>query len=108
MLSCYDYSYNHTMQRLTLDPYMFEVLMRDLTGHDRQPAAFLVYAMLWWREVRGESPSVSLQQLADLTGLSKSGVQAALRTLMRRRLVRADRFTPTSVPEYTVLRPWAR
>ncbi len=93
---------------LLLDPYVFDVLMRDLTGHDRRPAAFLVYLMLWWKQAHDEEMWFSLQQLADATGLSKSAVQDSVRLLVRRRLIRADRFTPTSVPRYTVLRPWSR
>lgn len=96
------------MQRLTLDPYVFDVLMRHLTGHDRRPSAFLVYLMLWWKEARGETMALSLQQLADATGLSKSAVQDALRLLTRRQLVRARRHSPTAVPEYVLLRPWMR
>ena len=96
------------VQRLPLDPYVLDVLMRDLTGHDHRPSAFLVYLMLWWREARGYEMTLSLQQLADATGLSKSAVQGALRHLTRRHLVRANRLTPTAVPEYTLLRPWRR
>jgi hypothetical protein len=32
-------------RQLALDPYLTNVLMRDLVGHDRLPSAFLVY--LW-------------------------------------------------------------
>jgi len=35
-------------------------------------------------------------------------VQGAIRTLTRRRLIRATRAAVTAVPEYTVLRPWRR
>jgi len=93
---------------LLLDPYVFNVLMPDLTGHDRRPAAFIVYLALWWRSAHGEDMQLSLQQFADATGLSKSAVQASIRLLVRRRLVRAERDLPTSVPRYTLLRPWAR
>ena len=93
---------------LLLDPYVFHVLMRELAGHDRRPAAFLVYLMLWWKSAHEEDMQLSLQQLADATGLSKSAVQASLRLLARRRLLRADRDSPTSVPRYTLLRPWVR
>ena len=96
------------MQRLALDPYVFDALMRDLAGHDRRPSAFLVYLMLWWRQARGYDMTLSLQQLADATGLSKSAVQGALRHLTRRQLVRAYRATPTAIPQYTLLRPWRR
>jgi hypothetical protein len=46
--------------------------------------------------------------MVDATGLSKSAVQAAIRALSRRRLIRGTRQTATAVPEYTVLRPWRR
>lgn len=93
---------------LRLDPYVFDVLMRDLTGHDRRPAAFIVYLALWWRQAHDEDMRLSLQQLADATGLSKSAVQDSVRLLTRRRLLRAERDTATAVPRYALLRPWAR
>jgi DNA-binding GntR family transcriptional regulator len=49
-----------------------------------------------------------LSRLAVDTGLSKTAIQRALRTLKRRRLVRVERASPTAVPLYTPLRPWAR
>ena len=36
-------------QPVTLDPYILDVLMRDLVGHDHTPSAFLVYLWLWGR-----------------------------------------------------------
>jgi hypothetical protein len=42
------------------------------------------------------------------TGLSKSAVQRGIRTLLRRRLLRVEKSSPTSIPSYTVLRPWRR
>jgi hypothetical protein len=35
------------MSTLALDPYVVDVLLPDLVGHDRSPAAFLVYIYLW-------------------------------------------------------------
>ena len=93
-----------------LDPYIADVLMRDLTGHDRSPSAFIVYLWLW-RKSRGEGRDrigASLQTIADRTGLSKSAVQAAIRHLTRRQLVEAERDGPTAAPIYTVLEPWRR
>jgi DNA-binding IclR family transcriptional regulator len=46
--------------------------------------------------------------MAAATGLSKSTVQGAIRTLTRRRLVRATRESATAVPAYAVLRPWRK
>lgn len=95
---------------LPLDPYIADVLMRDLVGHDRRPAAFIVYLWLW-RMSRGENRArigASLQTLATGTGLSKSAVQAAVRHLTRRRLVTATRTGPTEAPTYAVHEPWRR
>lgn len=95
---------------LKLEVYVVDVLLRDLVGHDRSPAAFLVYLSLYsltYAAMR-RSTRLSLKQLAERTGLSKSAVQAALRILLRRELVRAHHASVTAVPEYFVLRPWAR
>jgi DNA-binding MarR family transcriptional regulator len=95
-------------RELRLDPYVTDVLMRDLVGHDRAPSAFLVYLWLW-RMSRGEGRErvgASLQTIATQTGLSKSAVQAAVRRLRRRRLVSATRASATAAPVYQVLQPW--
>jgi hypothetical protein len=93
-----------------VDSYVVETLMPDLIGHDRRPSAFAVYLYLWRRTGgrQSRSAALSLKAIAEGTGLSKRAVQAALRTLVRRRLVSVRRGGPTAVPEYTVLRPWAR
>jgi hypothetical protein len=98
------------MQHIFVDEYVLDVLMPDLTGHDRSPGAFLVYLALWTELYRREERriAVSLQQLAERTGLSKSAVQAAVRVLKRRGLVAVTKATPTSVPEYTLVRHWLR
>src|SRR5262252_6352727 len=74
-----------TMQRVTIDPYVTDVLMPDLVGHDRRPAAFLVYLYLLRhaQQRARDSLTVSLQTIASKTGLSKSCVQGALRHLKR-------------------------
>jgi hypothetical protein len=103
--------------RLTVDRYVVETLMPDLVGHDKQPSAFLVFLYLWSRTVtapttrkgrRGRWTTASLQQIAVDTGLSKSAVQQAVRTLKRRQLVRTQLTSPTSPPEYEVYAPWRR
>jgi DNA-binding MarR family transcriptional regulator len=97
-------------ETVPLDPYIADVLMRDLTGHDRSPSAFLVYLWLW-RKSRGEGRErigASLQTIADQTGLSKSAVQSAVRHLARRQLIETKRDAPTSAPVYRVLEPWRR
>ena len=98
------------MQRLALDLYVTDVLMRDLVGHDRMPSAFIVYLWLW-RASRGEGRAragASLQSLATRTGLSKSAVQKAVRRLADRGLVTAARARATDAPVYEVHEPWLR
>lgn len=91
-----------------IDDYVLDVLMRDLVGHDRQPAAFLVYLHLYreaerqkWKQV-----SASLRMIAEGTGLSKSAVQVALERLRRRELIRSKSEHATALPQHRVLRPW--
>jgi hypothetical protein len=96
------------MQRLSLDSYVVDVLMPDLVGHDRRPAAFLVYLFLL-RHSRPDpraSVAVSLQTIATKTGLSKSCVQQSVRHLLRRRLLDASLKATVSAPARRVLRPW--
>ncbi|MGD1090557.1 MAG: helix-turn-helix domain-containing protein [Bryobacteraceae bacterium] len=98
------------MAEITIDSYVFDVLMRDLIGHDKSPSAFLVYLHIWSQTFgKGqESAALSHQRMAESTGLSKSAVQGAVRILCRRRLLRAHKPTVTSTPQYTVQRPWRR
>jgi hypothetical protein len=93
---------------IPIDDYVLDVLLRDLVGHDRQPAAFLVYLHLYGRAVRlrWKPVGASLRDIADETGLSKSAVQAALLTLRRRELVETKAAHATATPEHRVLRPW--
>ena len=92
-----------------LDPYVVDVLLPDLVGHDRHPSAFLVYLLLWHRTAGGRrEAALSLRELAEATGLSKRAVQGALATLERRRLLAVERAGPTAVPGFRVLRPWDR
>jgi DNA-binding MarR family transcriptional regulator len=97
------------MARVTIDSFVLDSLMPDLVGHDRQPSAFLVYLYLYRHASRRtRSATASLQQMASDTGLSKSAVQQAVRTLKRRRLVQSRQATSTSAPEYVVATPWVR
>jgi CRP-like cAMP-binding protein len=98
------------MQRFHLDAYVIDVLMPDLVGHDRRPAAFLVYVFLLRHAARRQrdSISVSLQTIATKTGLSKSTVQSALRHLRRRELIDPAVRATVSDPLRRVLRPWER
>ena len=93
-----------------VDRYVVDVLLRDPAGHDRSPAAFLVYLLLW-RRTHGEgrpTARMSHQDVADETGLSKSAVQQALRILHRRGLVKSRRGHSTDTPQHQVVRTWAR
>jgi hypothetical protein len=91
------------------DDHITDVLLRDLVGHDRRPAAFLVY--LWLtaeREKSGGAVQVSFQELAESVGISKSSAQAAVRWLVRRKLLSITKLNATAVPRYTVLTPWKK
>jgi DNA-binding MarR family transcriptional regulator len=96
------------MIRVGVDAYVIDSLMRELVGRDRKPSAFLVYLHLWRRSGGGRVRWVpaSHQSVARGTGLSKSAVQAAVKILLRRKLVRSSRDSPTGVPRYEVRRPW--
>ena len=81
---------------LTLDPYLTETLMRDLVGHDRRPAAFLVYLWLFAEQQNQAQPrhvTISYQDLAESIGISKSSAQSAVGWLVRRRLARPPQTT---------------
>jgi DNA-binding MarR family transcriptional regulator len=93
-----------------IDDYVLDVLMRDIVGHDQQPAAFLVYLFLYGRAARQHWQPIkaSLRILANETGLSKSAVQDALLRLHRRELVETSRDHRTAVPSHRVLRHWRR
>jgi DNA-binding MarR family transcriptional regulator len=93
---------------IAVDAYVVDTLLPDLIGHDRKPSAFVVYLVLWRQTEAGRTAAaLSLRELAEATGLSKRAVQTAVNALLRRRLVALARDTPTSVPSYVVLRPWA-
>jgi hypothetical protein len=107
---CSDCYSNDSMKPLPLDPYIPDVLMRDLVGHDRSPSAFVAYLWLWTRS-RGlgrGTVGASLQTIAAETGLSKSSVQNAVKRLIWRGLLIATRDGPTTAPIYEVCEPWRR
>jgi DNA-binding MarR family transcriptional regulator len=95
-------------QTIPVDDYIVDVLMRDLIGHDQQPAAYLVYLYLYGQAARKKwKPIVaSLRTLADATGLSKSAIQIALATLRRRELIVTTRNQATATSRHRVLRHW--
>ena len=95
-------------ETVPIDDYVLDVLMRDIVGHDRQPAAYLVYLWLYgqaartrWRPVQA-----SLRMLAEETGLSKSAVHAGLQLLRRRQLIKSASDHATATPTHRVLRHW--
>jgi hypothetical protein len=98
------------MRRVIVDAYVLDVLLRDLVGHDRRPAAYVLVLWLWGRGAarRGGEVRASLREIAEETGLSKRAVQDGLRHLERRRLLRVARASATAVPAYALLRPWGR
>src|SRR5437899_2297787 len=93
-------------ETVPVDDYVLDVLMRDLVGHDQQPAAFLVYLFLYGRAARdGWRPvAASLRMIAEETGLSKSAVHTAVAALLRNELITTERAHRTAVPEHRVLR----
>lgn len=94
---------------VSIDSYIFDVLMRDLVGHDQHPAAFLVYLYLFReasRNARLSAVTASIRIIADATGLSKSAVQTALERLRRRELIVTSSAHPTAVCQHRVLRHW--
>ncbi len=97
-------------ETIPIDDYVLDVLMRDLVGHDRQPAAYLVYLHLYGRAARARWKPVaaSLRTLAEATGLSKSAVQTALETLRLRQLIETTSEHSTATPEHSVLRHWRK
>ncbi len=97
-------------ETIPIDDYVLDVLMRDIVGHDRQPAAYLVYLYLYGQAARSRWKPVpsSLRMLAEATGLSKSAVQTGLELLRRRELIETVSDHVTAVPKHRVLRHWRR
>ena len=97
-------------ETIPVDDYVLDVLMRDLVGHDRQPAAYLVYLYLYGQAAQNKWKPVakSLRDLADATGLSKSAVQTALENLRHRELINTTSDHATATPRHRVLRHWRK
>jgi hypothetical protein len=90
-----------------LDDYITAVLMRDLVGHDRRPASFLIY--LWLaaeQDRRNGEVQISYYDIAENTGVSKSSVQSAVTWLVRRKLLAVAKDNATATPRYLALKPW--
>jgi hypothetical protein len=95
--------------QIKLDDYILDTLLRDLTGHDRKPAAFLVYLWLAGEQSRRKSSvNLSYQELAENTGLSRSSTQSSIRWLVRRKLLTVTKASATAIPCYIVQFPWRR
>ena len=97
-------------ETIPVDDYVLDILMRDIVGHDRQPAAYLVYLHLYGLAARKKWKPVpaSLRMIAEATGLSKSAVQTALELLRRRKLIETTSDQTTSGSRHTVLIQWRR
>ena len=95
---------------VALDPYIVDVLLPDLIGHDKRPSSFVLYLWLYamTKGVGRKSAFFSYQMLTDRTGMSKRAVQRAVAHLCRRQLLRVAKKSATAVPEYSVLTPWVR
>ncbi len=94
---------------MQIDSYVTEILMRDLVGHDRRPASFLVYLWLAAEQGRrGAAVQISYQDLAESIGISKSSAQAGVSWLLRRTLLVATKANVTATPSYTIQTPWKR
>jgi predicted DNA-binding transcriptional regulator len=92
-----------------LDDYVVDVLMRDLVGHDHKPVSFLVYLWLASEQARSRRETrVSYQQIAESVGISKSSAQAAVKWLLRRKLLTVEKGTVTATPAYRVCSPWRK
>jgi hypothetical protein len=79
-------------------------LLPKLVGETKQPSAFLVYLVLWRLTEGGyKTVYITLQAIADRTGVTKRAVQYAIDTLIDRRLIGVWKETQTSVPEYRIL-----
>jgi DNA-binding GntR family transcriptional regulator len=95
-------------ETIPIDDYILDILMRDLIGHDQQPAAYLVYLHLYGQAMRKKWKPIaaSVRTLADATGLSKTAIQTALATLRRRELIVTTRNHATATSRHRVLRHW--
>jgi hypothetical protein len=91
-----------------LDRYVLGPLMVDLVGHDRRPAAYILYLALLRLGAADIDVGISLQGLASETGLSKSAVQRSVAHLARRKLIATRSPGPNQAPRYRALAPWRR
>ena len=99
-----------TTTAIGIEPYVVDVLLPDLVGHDKKPSSFVLYLWLYamTKGVGRKRAFFSYQMLTDRTGLSKRAVQRAVVHLLKRQLLRVSRKSATAVPEYSVATPWIR
>ncbi|MEP7015406.1 MAG: helix-turn-helix domain-containing protein [Verrucomicrobiota bacterium] len=97
-------------ETIPVDDYIIDILLRDIVGHDRQPASYLVYLYLYGQAARNKWKPVqaSVRALADATGLSKSAVQTGLENLRRRELIVTATAHSTATAVHRVLRHWRK
>ena len=75
----------------------------DLVKRDHSPSAFVIYMYL--ASVAGSKGlRASLHTIAEETGFSKSAVQAALRLLNRRKMIRTEHASRTATPVHFVVK----
>ena len=108
IVQCVRHCYiNSRYSMVKLDEYVLDSLMRDLVGHDRKPASYLVYLWLAAEQQRqNKAVSVSYSDLAESVGVSKSSAQAAVAWLIHRKLISSSKATVTATPTYSVQTPW--
>ncbi len=95
---------------MQIDDYIIETLMRDLVGHDHSSSGFLVY-LFFWQKAEGDKTKkilASYSRIAFATGLSKSAVQGAIKSLMKRKLLVQTKRSLTATPAYSIRLPWRR
>jgi alkylated DNA nucleotide flippase Atl1 len=91
---------------IELDPYVVEVLMPDLVGHDRRASAYLIYLVI--AASPGGRLAAGYGQLAERAGISRRSAQAAVAHLAKRDLLAIQRRGATEASEYRALTPWRR
>ncbi len=92
--------------QIELDPYVVEVLMPDLVGHDRRASAYLIYLVI--AASPGGRLAVGYSRLAERAGISRRSAQAGVAHLARRGLLSVTRRGATDTSEYRALTPWRR
>jgi len=96
------------MTTLEVDRYVLDTLMTELVGRDRRPGAYVLYLALCRLCAGRHEVTMSLQGLAEATGLSKAAVQRSVAHLARRRLIAVRSTGRNQAPHYVVLKPWQR